>query len=347
MKSPRGGILPKLRPFIPRALLDGCWLDAVEDRIHGLPWGSILCYEFRLTDTTPAADIGFFVNSSEARDYYMARGRRAAHASPVAALGRFLERLDRSGPAADPALADAFDTMTIEYDIVAERSLDRRREPGIFLWLRREFVRKPGEIIDIIAAAVGWGDYREIVQAVERAWRALPEKLHWERQIAAMPGREPKAARLVAREMEAAEVPGMLEAVGWPGSIAKVEDALARLRGLTLTFKPALDIFANGVSPRLGLLVIYPGDRDADDYWLSTGREDWRPIMERMLAQGLCLPGKAQGLLEWPGRTQLFTNEGIATLYKGINHLKLVIDGDRVGAKAYCGLLYTPLPPKT
>ena len=310
-----------------------------------MPWGSILCYEFRLTDATPAADIGFFLNSSEARDYYVARGRKAESTSPAAALGRFLERLDTSGPAADPALADAFDTATIEYDIVAERSLDRRREPGIFLWLRSEFVRNPDEIIDIIATAVGWNDYREIARTAERVWCALPENLGWERQIAALPGREPKAARLVAREMEAAAVPGMLEAVGWPGSIAKVVDALARLRGLTLAFKPALDIFADRVSPRLGLLVISPEDRETGGCWLSTGRTDWRPIVERMEARGLCLPGKARGLLEWPGRAQLFTRDGIATLYKGINHLKLVFSGDKVEAKAYCGLLYALLPP--
>ena len=64
-----------------------------------------------------------------------------------------------------------------------------------------------------------------------------------------------------------------------------------------------------------------------------------------MTAQGWCRPEKAQGLLEWPGREQLFTEQGLASCYKGINHLKLVITGDDVEAKAYCGLLYKLLKP--
>ena len=341
--------LSRLRPFVPRALLDGAWWDALVDRADGLPWAPILGFEFRLTDARPAADFGFFVATNQAHDYYIARGRDAESASPAAALGRFLARLDRSSPTADPALADAFERMTIEYDI-AEVPFGARPAPGVFVWLNPEFVAGPdksGRVVDVIASAVGWDDYRDVARAVAQVWDAMPEGLEWGHQIAAQPGREPQAVRLVTQRVEAEVVPGMMEALGWPGSIAQVEEVLAGLRGLSLTFRPSLDVFTGGLSPRLGLLLIMPTDREHIGRWLTTGREDWREIVERMTAQGWCRPEKAQGLLEWPGREQLFTEQGLATCYKGINHLKLVITGDHVEAKAYCGLLYKLLNSST
>ena len=344
--------LPGLRSFVPRALLDGHWRDLFEERAGAVPWPPILCYEFRLGEPAPAADLGHFVNAGEgqdheARDFYISRGRASAPASPAAALGRFLERLDPSGPTLDPALVDAFSTMTLEYDM-AEVPAGESPDPGVFVWLRPGFAASRGEsgkVVDVIAAAVGWDDCRDVALAVERVWEAMPEGLEWEHQIAALPGREPRAVRLVAREMEAEAVPGALKAFGWPGSTAQVEEALAGLRGLPLTFKPSLDVHASGLSPRLGMLLIIPVEKETDVRWLITGREDWREMVARVESLGWCLPEKARGLLEWPGRRQLFTSEGAATCYKGINHLKLVFSGDDVEAKAYCGLLYSNLQP--
>ena len=345
-------VLSRLRPQIPPALLDGRWRDLFEERASAVPWPPILCYEFRLGVPTPAADLGHFVNAGEgqdyeARDFYISRGRASAPASPAAALGRFLERLDPAGPTADPALAAAFETMTLEYDM-AETPAGESPEPGVFVWLRPGFAAfrgDSGKVVDVIAAAVGWDDYRDLALAVERVWEAMPAGLEWEHQIAALPGREPRAVRLVAREMEAEAVPGALKAFGWPGSIAQVEEALAALRGLSLTFKPSMDVLPSGPSPRLGMLLIIPVEKETDVRWLTTGREDWREMVARVESLGWCLPEKARGLLEWPGREQLFTGAGIATCYKGINHLKLVFSGEDLEAKAYCGLLYTVLQP--
>ena len=333
--------LSRLRPLVPRALLDGAWWDALVERADGLPWPPILGFEFRLKDARPAADFGFYAATSPACAYYIARGRDAQPASPLAALGRFLERLDRSSPTADPALAEAFEAMTIEYDI-AEVPFGERPAPGVFVWLNPEFAVGPGEsgrVVDVIARAVGWDDYRDVARAVEQVWDALPAGLEWERQIGALPGRTPQAVRLVAQAAEEEAVLGLLAALGWPGSLAQVEAALAGLRGLSLRFKPSLDVFTGGLSPRLGLLLIPPTGKE-HGHWLTTGREDWRAIVQRVAAQGWCRPEKAQGLLEWPGREQIFTEQGLATCYKGINHLKLVITGDDVEAKAYCALLY-------
>ena len=338
-------VIKRLRTCVPTALLDGRWRDLFEERASAAPWPPILCYEFRLRDPTPAADLGHFVDDAEARDFYVSRGRASPPASPAAALGRFLERLDLSGPAADPALADAFETMTLEYDM-AETSAGERPDPGVFVWLSPGFAASRGEsgkVVDVIAAAAGWDDYRDLARAVDRVWKALPEGLEWERQIATLPGREPRAVRLVAREMTLEATPGAIEALGWPGSIANVEQALAGLGGMSLTIKPSMDVLESGLSPRLGMLLIRPVEKASDVRWLTTGREDWREIVTRLESLGWCLPEKARGLLEWPGRAQLFTSEGIATCFKGINHLKLVLSGDEVEAKAYCGLLYKTL----
>ena len=137
----------------------------------------------------------------------------------------------------------------------------------------------------------------------------------------------------------------MLERLGWRGSIRTVTAVLTDLRDRLPRFWLSMDVAAQGLSPRLGLeMYLLEGERDQEfDDWLKTGRHDWRPVVERLAAQGWCLPEKAQGLLAWCALDKVYDREGVFLVYKGINHVKLTIEDSGVHPKAYAGLCCTPL----
>ena len=55
--------------------------------------------------------------------------------------------------------------------------------------------------------------------------------------------------------------------------------------------------------------------------------------------------GKGRGLLEFAGLDKMYDQGGVFILYRGINHVKLTIEGDAVQAKAYAGLRFFRLNP--
>ena len=88
-------------------------------------------------------------------------------------------------------------------------------------------------------------------------------------------------------------------------------------------------------------------DDKSFDSWLTTGRSDWRPIVERLARRGWCLAAKARGLLEWCALDRMYDRRGVFLVYKGINHVKLTVTDAGVAAKAYAGVTCFPMqdPP--
>ena len=341
-------VFPALRRFIPRLLLDGPGWDRLMNRIRDLPGWEIAAgasFEFRLGVAEPAADFCVQVRPGQALlEYYIGRGKAAKPDSPAAALGRVFARMTETG-------ADWFNSAMLEYDI-AEVPSGERPDPGIYLRLetgpgsRRPapHLPTPGQLADRIVDAVCWARDEDERRAVEQAFAALPpgsEVVH----IGAMPGRKPRAIRLIVRSVEAEEVPHLLERVGWPGPVLKVVDVLASMREVSSRFQMALDVTADGLPPRLGLEMFPPGERRGMDSWLTTGRNTWRPIVERLEAMEWCLPDKGRGLLDFPVLDRIYDEGSVFILHKGINHVKLTIEGDAVQAKAYTGLRFFRLDP--
>ena len=192
--------------------------------------------------------------------------------------------------------------------------------------------------------AVGWEHDQGEQLAVERVCAALPaggEVAH----IGALPGRSPRAVRLVLDGIGHAQITHLLERLEWAGSIRTAQTVLASLRQLLPRFWLSIDVNAGGVLPRLGLELFRAGQggREIDGWW-TTGRGEWRPVVEWLVEHGWCLPAKAQGLLAWCALDRIYDRRAVYLLYKGINHVKLTLaQGDAVQAKAYAGAVLSRL----
>ena len=347
-----GAILTELRAFIPRALIDGPGWERLLDRVGELPGGELpfhCGFEFRLDETAPATD--FFVTlwpSGTLTQHYIRQGKAATPGSSAAALAQYLVRHGQS----ESSLTSG--TM-LEYDVA---TVQPGQHPAPSVFLRLPYTRRPDgviqysrstsrELIATLAEAVGWTKDTGEQGEVERVFRTLPaggEVAH----VGAFPDRAPRAIRLIIQGIEAADLPASLEQLGWRGSIRTVTAVLTALRDRLPGFRLSLDVAAQGLLPRLGLEMYLENNRGQEfDAWLTTGRHDWRPVVERLAAQGWCLPEKAQGLLAWCALDKIYDRKGIFLVYKGINHVKLTIEDSGVHAKAYAGLGFAPLQPST
>ena len=338
------GVAALLRPLIPRALLDGPGWDRVLAAVRALPdagLGAFLGCEFRLGAETPAADLFVVVRrGSRIARHYIRKGKAASPRSPAAALGRHLAAVGKSGSALHRRVAG---TM-LEYELAEPAGL----EPGVFLKIppaaadeRRRPQRLP---ITALADAVGWTDAGREQRAVARALAALPPRARVA-HVGALPGRTPRAVRVVAQEIGRGELAGALERLGRRGAIDPAAAILSDLEAVLPRFRLAVDVAAAGLLPRVGVELYHAGSWSAGrDGWLATGAHDWRPVTERLGAARLCLPEKAHGLLEWCALDKMFDRRGVFLVYKGINHVKLTITDAGIDAKAYAGLTFCPAP---
>ena len=350
-----GTLLEEIRAFVPCELIgDSEWYRLL-GRVGGLPEEGVASscgFEFRLDVASPAADLFVVIRPGEPlAHYYIRQGTADGADAAAAALARHLVRMDPEvGPSRGDSVAGWNDGMTLEYDVA---EVVGNPAPGVFLRLRLAHSpeRKdphhchPRTAAAGIAAAVGWEPDEEERRAVERAFGALPagsEVAH----IGGLPGRRPRAVRLLVQRIERTEVPDFLERVQWPGAAGGVVMVLNDFGDIYRRFRLSVDLSARGTAPRLGVEMFVGDDWDREDDWLKTDIGQWRPMVERLEARGWCLPEKARGLLAWPGGRQLYGTRGVYLLYMGINHVKLLIEHGAIRAKAYTGLHCAPVRPR-
>ena len=346
-----GARLAELRRLIPRALLDGPGWDRVlacaeelPDAVSATPLGC----EFRLGEDTPAADLFVAVRSgSPLARYFIRRGEATRPGSAAAALARYLAGIGQ----ADSALRDRIAGTMLEYDLIGTPA-GRRPAPGVFLKLR--LAEGPGPRdrpqslpLAALAGAVGWTGDEELKRSAARVLAALPpggRVAH----VGALPGRAPPAVRLVIQGIGRDEVAGVLERWGRRGWVRPATEILAALGEVLPRFRLAVDAAAAGLSPRLGLELYHAGSWSGDpDGWLTTGRSDWRPVVELLARRGWCLPAKARGLREWCALDRMYDRRGVFLVYKGINHVKLTVTDAGVDAKAYAGMTCSLMRDRT
>ena len=347
-----GAVLAGLRPLIPRALLDGPGWDRLTACAAELPNAGLAAFlgcEFRLGEDTPAADLFLVLRpGSPLSQHFIRRGEAARPGSAAAALARYLVRIGQ----ADSELHAGIAGTMLEYDL-AEAPADRVPEPGVFLKVRRAEESEPDERpqplpIAALADAVGWTDEEEVLGWVAQARAALPPGATVA-HVGALPDRTPRAVRLVIQEIGRDEVGEVLERWGRRASIRPATELLTDLEEVLPRFRLSVDVAAAGLLPRIGLELYHPGSWvDSLDTWLTTGRSDWRPVVERLALRGWCLPAKAQGLLQWCALDRMYDRRGVFLVYKGINHVKLTVTDAGVAAKAYagvtCSLMQDPPP---
>ena len=245
-----------------------------------------------------------------------------------------------------------FNDIMLEYDIAGIEP-DASPDPGLFLGLRAAAspgdsgVCCPGDALAELTNAVGWNDDAGERMVVDRVVGALPPGGRLD-HVGAMPGRSFRAVRVIVNGIKSEEMPVFLERSGWPGSVRNVIDALAYWRDVLPYFRPCFDASARGLRPRLGLEMFPRTERKgrwAVGDWLSTGIRTWLPVLERLEERELCLPAKGIGLRAFPGLDRVFRKEGAFILHRGLNHVKLTIEGDTLEAKAYAGFRLLEMNP--
>ncbi len=154
---------------------------------------------------------------------------------------------------------------------------------------------------------------------LERCFRALTGHariLH----VAVMLGRSRRSLRLSTWIAEP-QAGAYLEEIGAREAVGKAERLLALLPERPAYCQLDFDL-GPPLAPSLGL-----GCRPE-----SPGQ--WRQLLDRLTAEGLCDPDKAAALLRWPGRSM---RAGVS-LRRTLSHVKLGCDdAGRVEAKCYFG----------
>ncbi|WP_188580695.1 terpene cyclase/mutase family protein [Tistrella bauzanensis] len=144
-----------------------------------------------------------------------------------------------------------------------------------------------------------------------------------------------------------AALPGLLDRIGWPGDIARLQGHFAALVDVADRVAVAIDLVDGQVRPSIGFEIFC-------DHPLPSGR--WDRILDHLCAHGLCTIEKRAALVNieatiaagdagqpWPAAWILPTIRGPEDAYPAVrchvSHLKLAIGADGGGqAKAYIGV---------
>jgi hypothetical protein len=161
--------------------------------------------------------------------------------------------------------------------------------------------------------------------------------------IGVMSGRG-DALRVNYKNVTPAALPGLLDRIGWPGDIARLQDHVAVLVDRADRVAVGVDLVDGRIQPSIGFEIFC-------DHPLPSGR--WDRILDHLCAHGLCTAEKRAALADieatlaagdagqsWPASWILPTIRGPEVAYPAVrchvSHLKLGIGADGSGqAKAY------------
>ena len=342
-------LLNALQPRIPESLLAGRGRDRLLQRVGDFPAAvaaNLCIFEVQLDDPEPAADFSLTVTSSQVPHRYLAGADEAVATSLKPSLDAWL--------ASKP---ESYRWLMLEYDLI-DIPEERKAAPAINLRSDASLAPdgatfEPAHLAATLGHVLGRSDSRReqcaLTRTLSRAFAVLPSGAVVA-FAAAFPERAPRSVRLVVAEVAAAQAGPFLDRLRWPGSIPTVLDVLSELHDVSNRFMMAFDVVPEGALPRLGF-EIYPNDAGDRDFrgllsaWRTTRSHHWRGLINRLVELGLCSRAKADGLLSWPQQHILYGANGAWELRMGINHIKIVMDAERLRAKAYAGLRCFPLAP--
>ena len=351
-----GELLEQHRSRISPLLIGGEGWDRLVERARELPPNLAAFpfgFELPLHDHQPAADLGVsVVGGTRAAAFFEERGRSEDADQSTRGVVRLLD-------ATQPAQSHLRDVvgrkMMLEYDI---HSLEHGADaaPGIFLQpAERPIVGDRAEqrfrdidvVLDAIASAIGWELDAAERMLISRMYLALPPNARMG-SFGAFPARGRGFRIAMTGLRSTGEVMALLEDAAWSGEHSVVASTVSRLeeRGAFLHMGVHVDIREGGLGPTLGL-SLFTRDREPKDgrYWLD--RPDyWTVLIDAIREEGLGVPEKLSELARWPSYVEtLFCESGAFVLMRGIHHVKLVVNGGRVGqAKGYVFLLMCSLP---
>ena len=351
-----GELLEQYRSRISPVLIGGRGWERLVERAKALPANVAAFpfgFELPLHLHRPGADLGVsVVGGTRVAAFFEERGRSADADASTRGIVRLL---DATLPEESHLRDVVGRKMMLEYDIDSVEP-GAHAAPGIFLQpAERPIVgdrveqrfRDIDVVLDAIAAATGWSLDTAERRQIERLYRALPRHARMG-SFGAFPARG-RGFRLAMTGLRTTgDVMAFLECSGWSGDHSTVASTVSRLeeRGAFLHAGVHVDIREGGLGPSLGL-SLFTRDKEPKDgrYWLDRPRY-WTALIDAMRDEGLAVPEKLSELAKWPSNAEtLFCKSGAFVLLRGIHHIKLVVNGERVEqVKGYVFLLMCSLP---
>jgi hypothetical protein len=314
-----------------------------------LPPVSASGYECRLGEKEARADLGMRFWPPERGPEFLAGQRMSGFslpafllaASPWQRIQRFGARWAEPGSLFHQQIKDIF----LEFDV--EGAPPDIPIPAFFFDFHKHATNRLETLQE--ALAILWGESLSppVRRQLMRCLDLLPDGAVLY-SVGAMFSRAFQGVRLYFHYIRSEDIPGYLGRAGWSGPLSEIEDLLAWMpSGLTL----CLDV-GERVLPRVG--VQYHIDENMK---ISTPR--WIDFLDLLVARGLCLPAKRDGLVAWLGHmhershpqvwpeslSRLSERLGPNTLsvfLRTISHIKVSYQpGLPLEAKAYIGLVQT------
>ena len=234
--------------------------------------------------------------------------------------------------------------VMLEYDI-GSAQVTGPADPGLFL--------RPGELAivgnrgqeddvsllaDALVSCVGWEVNETERMNVRKAYLAQPDDTRMD-SFGVFPSRARSIRLAVMGFTSERQICSYLQDLNWPGEFSAVEEVISRFKERATIVRTGanIDVHENGIGPTLGLTPIVKQRYTKDSrYWLD-GLTDWAPFLDALAQENIVIPTKLTALADWVTRpTTLFGKSGRFVLLRGIHHIKLVLEGDRLSkAKAY------------
>ncbi|MEO8621106.1 MAG: hypothetical protein ABI625_08565 [bacterium] len=240
---------------------------------------------------------------------------------------------------ADSVLRAAGAAMWLEFDVEPD-TCDRittQREgcpPGVFFdftpaaYSQRSRERRFELVVAALAPLTDSATKRDPRSAIRRCIDALPANAAISSVGVLLP-RDASTIRLCVRGVAHHELANYLRAIGWPGSVQRLEQLIHTMDTPEHAERPIAGLIHLDVGvelkPRVGIEYRFRRRVQVRGVVTETA------FLERLVREGLCAPFKRDAMLTWPGCSldQMPHELWTSLVLRRINHIKLMYDDAR------------------
>ncbi len=336
-------VLELVRPTLPPSLIDAegyAHLAAIATQLPE-PLTTFWGFECRLGLPAARADI-LFETKKQSRGQALLAGKSSSALDALCETSPTWQRLRAFANVwANPAhlFASNIRNLWLEFDTAGVATPNQAaalvHSPSVFLGPDAPTLSRAA-LFDLLREAFAILGYADpSIARLPSFIAALPPdaKLF---QVGMMLARSDAGLRVCVKDLAAADLAHWLAQAGWQGDPAWLAELTHTIIPMLETWTINLGFTPAGLAEKIGLECYLD--------WLEDDSQQWVPLLDSIVARGLCLPQKRQGVLDFPGVT--LTPPSASTdafqylnLFRKIHHLKLNFSAGQIReAKAYFAL---------
>jgi squalene-hopene/tetraprenyl-beta-curcumene cyclase len=285
--------------------------------------------------------------------------RLAAFLEESGELGAAWERvkaLARRSATPGDFVHETVSELWVELDLAtAAGPQEWRPDPSVFAVLRPSGAdRGLAAARAVLETLLGEEQARLLERVTQRLQRECAGRARIS-HIGVMLGRPSAALRVHISDIQLQDLSGYLRRIGWEGDTVRTQALGRMLLDYTDLLVLCLDVVGE-LTPRLGLECFFAQRTGVDPRW--------RPLLEHLVALGMCAEEKADALLRWPGRVTPVDDlvgwpadlivrsltrppDLLGVIERRLSHLKVTCAPDvRTEVKAYFGYGHLWLPAR-